>query len=144
MKLGDFGISKALGDNQNVARTMVGTPYYMSPEILKVLYTQICLSPGCEPHLLPLLLCQLMAMPACSHLAPTKPMWVLMTHLVQESSQLSFITLTTGLCIPVCKHCVGHHWHHSGLDQSGVGCCVAGMGYMQSAAALFRTNGTAV
>lgn len=36
VKLGDFGISKALGDNQNVARTMVGTPYYMSPEILKV------------------------------------------------------------------------------------------------------------
>ncbi|DBA79173.1 hypothetical protein WJX77_004780 [Trebouxia sp. C0004] len=35
VKLGDFGISKALGDNQNVARTMVGTPYYMSPEILK-------------------------------------------------------------------------------------------------------------
>lgn len=36
LKLGDFGISKALGENQQAARTMVGTPYYMSPEILKV------------------------------------------------------------------------------------------------------------
>ena len=35
VKLGDFGISKALGQQQNFARTMVGTPYYMSPEILK-------------------------------------------------------------------------------------------------------------
>lgn len=34
LKLGDFGISKALGEQQ-AARTMVGTPYYMSPEILK-------------------------------------------------------------------------------------------------------------
>ncbi len=43
VKLGDFGISKALGDNQNVARTMVGTPYYMSPEILKVIFCTNCM-----------------------------------------------------------------------------------------------------
>ena len=43
VKLGDFGISKALGDNQNVARTMVGTPYYMSPEILKVIFCTHCM-----------------------------------------------------------------------------------------------------
>ena len=41
VKLGDFGISKALGQQQNFARTMVGTPYYMSPEILKA-RSQIC------------------------------------------------------------------------------------------------------
>lgn len=35
VKLGDFGIAKAT-TSTNYARTMVGTPYYMSPEILKV------------------------------------------------------------------------------------------------------------
>eukprot|EP00891_Asterochloris_glomerata_P003027 jgi/Astpho2/3027/e_gw1.00051.273.1_t len=30
VKLGDFGISKALGQQQNFARTMVGTPYYIA------------------------------------------------------------------------------------------------------------------
>ena len=34
LKLGDFGISKAL-DNQDLATTMVGTPYFMSPEVCK-------------------------------------------------------------------------------------------------------------
>lgn len=52
VKLGDFGISKALGDNQNVARTMVGTPYYMSPEILKVMHpehsSQLCSETSCS------------------------------------------------------------------------------------------------
>lgn len=36
VKLGDFGISKVMSAEQNAAQTMVGTPYYMSPEILKV------------------------------------------------------------------------------------------------------------
>ena len=36
VKLGDFGISKLLGQDDSTAGTMVGTPYYMSPEILKV------------------------------------------------------------------------------------------------------------
>lgn len=36
LKLGDFGISKVLTPNARAARTMIGTPYYMSPEILKV------------------------------------------------------------------------------------------------------------
>ena len=36
IKLGDFGISKVLDGEAAAARTMVGTPYYMSPEILKV------------------------------------------------------------------------------------------------------------
>ena len=36
VKLGDFGISKLLASEQSAAQTMVGTPYYMSPEILQV------------------------------------------------------------------------------------------------------------
>ena len=35
VKLGDFGISKLLASKQSAAQTMVGTPYYMSPEILQ-------------------------------------------------------------------------------------------------------------
>lgn len=33
VKLGDFGISKVLENTGNVAMTVVGTPYYMSPEV---------------------------------------------------------------------------------------------------------------
>ncbi|GMH37950.1 hypothetical protein BSKO_05834 [Bryopsis sp. KO-2023] len=33
VKLGDFGISKVLGADQAMARSMVGTPYYLSPEM---------------------------------------------------------------------------------------------------------------
>ncbi|CAD7701172.1 unnamed protein product, partial [Ostreobium quekettii] len=33
VKLGDFGISKILGAEFAMARSMVGTPYYLSPEI---------------------------------------------------------------------------------------------------------------
>ena len=36
VKLGDFGISRVLAPHESAAKTMVGTPYYMSPEILKV------------------------------------------------------------------------------------------------------------
>lgn len=36
LKLADFGISRALAAHESAAKTMVGTPYYMSPEILKV------------------------------------------------------------------------------------------------------------
>ena len=32
IKLGDFGISKVLDEKQQLTNTMVGTPYYMSPE----------------------------------------------------------------------------------------------------------------
>lgn len=32
-KLGDFGISKVLSANDNQTATLVGTPYYLSPEI---------------------------------------------------------------------------------------------------------------
>jgi len=32
VKLGDFGISKELEDTLGSAMTVVGTPYYMSPE----------------------------------------------------------------------------------------------------------------
>ena len=35
LKLGDFGISKVLEDNAKLAETNVGTPYYMSPELVK-------------------------------------------------------------------------------------------------------------
>ena len=33
LKLGDFGIAKMLSCTSDVARTVVGTPYYMSPEV---------------------------------------------------------------------------------------------------------------
>ncbi len=36
LKLGDFGIAKELTDAGAQAHTMVGTPYYMSPELLQV------------------------------------------------------------------------------------------------------------
>jgi NIMA (never in mitosis gene a)-related kinase len=34
-KLGDFGIAKALGTNADMTKTLVGTPYFMSPEVCK-------------------------------------------------------------------------------------------------------------
>jgi len=33
LKLGDFGISKILQNTLENAATMIGTPYYMSPEM---------------------------------------------------------------------------------------------------------------
>ena len=33
VKLGDFGIAKALGTNADFTKTLVGTPYFMSPEV---------------------------------------------------------------------------------------------------------------
>ncbi|CAN0092219.1 unnamed protein product [Scytosiphon promiscuus] len=33
VKLGDFGIAKVLGNTLDLAKTAIGTPYYMSPEI---------------------------------------------------------------------------------------------------------------
>ncbi|KAH0571623.1 Kinase, NEK [Spironucleus salmonicida] len=33
-QLGDFGVSKVLGGTLDVAKTAIGTPYYMSPEIV--------------------------------------------------------------------------------------------------------------
>jgi serine/threonine protein kinase len=36
LKLGDFGVSKALAPGKSFARTMVGTPFYVSPEIVEV------------------------------------------------------------------------------------------------------------
>lgn len=35
VKLGDFGIAKVLGKTMDKAKTMVGTPYYLSPEIIE-------------------------------------------------------------------------------------------------------------
>jgi len=32
VKLGDFGLSRVMGDQSMYAQTHVGTPYYMSPE----------------------------------------------------------------------------------------------------------------
>lgn len=33
IKLGDFGIAKVLNNTEEFAKTIVGTPYYLSPEI---------------------------------------------------------------------------------------------------------------
>ena len=33
MKLGDFGIAKQLDNTEDQAKTQIGTPYYLSPEI---------------------------------------------------------------------------------------------------------------
>lgn len=33
MKLGDFGISKVLESTHDFAKTSLGTPYYLSPEV---------------------------------------------------------------------------------------------------------------
>jgi NIMA (never in mitosis gene a)-related kinase len=35
VKIGDFGISKILMGTADLASTFTGTPYYMSPEVLK-------------------------------------------------------------------------------------------------------------
>jgi NIMA (never in mitosis gene a)-related kinase 1/4/5 len=35
VKLGDFGVAKALGKTKDMAATVVGTPYYLSPEIVQ-------------------------------------------------------------------------------------------------------------
>jgi serine/threonine protein kinase len=35
IKLGDFGLSKALLQQTSFASTYVGTPYYMSPELMQ-------------------------------------------------------------------------------------------------------------
>jgi NIMA (never in mitosis gene a)-related kinase len=35
IKLGDFGIAKILNKTMEKARTVVGTPYYLSPEIIE-------------------------------------------------------------------------------------------------------------
>ena len=35
IKLGDFGIARVLDATKDYAKTMVGTPYYLSPEIIE-------------------------------------------------------------------------------------------------------------
>jgi NIMA (never in mitosis gene a)-related kinase len=35
LKLGDFGISKSLGTHQDFAKTFLGTPQFMAPEVIK-------------------------------------------------------------------------------------------------------------
>lgn len=33
VRIGDLGVAKALAENMDFARTMVGTPFYLSPEM---------------------------------------------------------------------------------------------------------------
>ena len=35
IKLGDFGIARILSNTREKAKTVVGTPYYLSPEIIE-------------------------------------------------------------------------------------------------------------
>lgn len=70
IKLGDFGIAKCLNFTMEKAQTIVGTPYYLSPEIVQnipysfksdiwslgvLLYEMICLRMPFEANSLPLL-----------------------------------------------------------------------------------------
>lgn len=70
IKMGDFGIARVLNSTMEVARSMVGTPYYLSPEIIEgrpysfksdiwslgVMFYELCaLKPpfdGCNIHFL--------------------------------------------------------------------------------------------
>ena len=42
VKLGDFGISKVLAATNAEANTVLGTPFYISPEIVSHHYTTVC------------------------------------------------------------------------------------------------------
>ena len=42
IKLIDFGLSKILGINENKMNSKLGTPYYVSPEVLEGLYDKRC------------------------------------------------------------------------------------------------------
>ena len=42
IKLIDFGLSKKFGDKEGVLETMVGTPYYVAPEVLSGAYGPEC------------------------------------------------------------------------------------------------------
>jgi NIMA (never in mitosis gene a)-related kinase len=35
IKLGDFGIAKVLNNTREKAKTLIGTPYYLAPEIIE-------------------------------------------------------------------------------------------------------------
>ena len=41
LKVGDFGISKMLTSDSEAADSIVGTPYYMSPEICRFLICKL-------------------------------------------------------------------------------------------------------
>ena len=38
IKIGDFGLSRELGEHSEYAKTHVGTPYFMSPEQIQIKY----------------------------------------------------------------------------------------------------------
>jgi NIMA (never in mitosis gene a)-related kinase len=75
VKLGDFGIAKILNHTRDLAQTLVGTPYYLSPEIIRnrpyglesdiwslgiILYELCALKPPFEAHNLPALAIKIM------------------------------------------------------------------------------------
>jgi len=50
VKIGDFGVARILDRSESLARTTVGTPYYMSPEVLRCRpysYKSDCWALGC-------------------------------------------------------------------------------------------------
>ena len=49
VKLGDFGISRILANTFDCAHTFIGTPYYLSPELVQVLSCATSFS-RCEPR----------------------------------------------------------------------------------------------
>lgn len=47
IKIGDLGVAKVLGTGQAFARTIVGTPYYLSPELCEEKpYNGMCIYSG--------------------------------------------------------------------------------------------------
>ena len=51
VKLGDFGISKVLSATNQEANTVLGTPYYISPEMVRASVIVTCSTCSPLPHL---------------------------------------------------------------------------------------------
>ena len=51
IKVGDFGISKMMTSANKAANTVLGTPYYISPEMVRVILFSQIERYTVEPHL---------------------------------------------------------------------------------------------
>ena len=64
VKLGDFGIAKVLSNNTQLAKTLVGTPYNLSPELCEVRAEERERESGCSQQLG---ICVSLCQPICVH-----------------------------------------------------------------------------